>query len=317
MSRPIIALVSLSVAGGLLYGWNASGQVPEPFFRVPASPAKVVSTNTASTREQSLKSFQSLRPVDRSNEVDFDEAERVLSRKSFLEEVYDKDMEQNFRDHYRSEVEPFEKTANNPYRRARSWEMKDYDSKRAEMAKWASREVLNDQIKDFFRKGDKNAAPMQVMGTLKDLSNGGAEDADERKLTPEEKIARAHRKDLPQITRAEEEKIPTKFKTKLNILRRSGTLLFTNPLVNTAINLKAGNRDDNMVVEMNRDFHQLTLSSRLKYEVDRSLMNFNLNKRITDRISLNMEHMQFTGAKRGDSGEKASETAKLLYSVGF
>ncbi|MGZ3694917.1 MAG: hypothetical protein ACXWQO_12120 [Bdellovibrionota bacterium] len=318
-SRPILALLALSVSGGLLYGWNACGQVEAPFFRVPAA------TETPQVKKKKAKPSAALagsntfnfRPVDRAEGLNFDEAERVLSRKSFLEEVYDKDMEQNFRDHYRNEVEPYEKTANNPLRRARSWEMKDYDDKRSDMAKWASREIINDQIKEFFRHGDKNAAPMQVMGTLKDLSNGGAEKAEDKPLTPEEKLARAHRQDLPQVTKVEEEKIPTKLKTKLNIMRRTGTLLFTNPIVTTTVNVKSGNRDDNVVVEMNREFHQLTLNSRLRYEVDRSIMNFNLNKKITDRISLDMEHMQWTGSQRSDTGEKKNETAKLLYSVGF
>lgn len=337
MSRPVLAITAILLAGGLFQGWTALGQVTEPFMRIPAGVSVIKADGTlvpAVAQQPARKSGRAarkqtsvaklvppmnmdFRPVDRFESVDFDEAERMLSRKTFIEEVYDEDMQRNFINQYRSEVEPFEKTANNPLRRARSWEMKDYDNKRAEMAKWASREILNDQIKDFFRKGDKNSAPMQVMGTLKDLSNGGKEDPAEQKLTPEEKAARAHRHDLPQVTKAEEEKIPTKFKTKLNVLRRSGTLLFTNPIVTTAINLKAGNRDDNMVVEMNREFTKLTLNSRLKYEVDRSLMNFNLNKRITDRISLDMNHMQFTGSKRGDNGEKRSDTAKLLYSVGF
>jgi hypothetical protein len=316
-SRPLIALLAVSVSSGLLCGWNASGQVAPPFMRIPAAVEKPIIVAMPKKKQAVLaESTFNLRPVERSEAVDFDEAQRVLSRKSFLEEVYNKDMEQNFRDHYRNEVEPYEKTANNPYRRARSWEMKSYDDKRSDMAKWASREIINDQVKDLFRHGDKNAAPMQVMGALKDLSNGGSSD-EEKKLTPEEAAARAHRQDLPKVTKAEEDTIPTKLKTKLNILRRSGTLLFTNPIMTTTVNLKATNGDDKVVVEMNRAFHQITLNSSLRYQVDRSLMNFNLNKRITDRISLDMEHMQFTGAKRGDSGEKASETAKLLYSVGF
>lgn len=307
--RPLVAILSFSALGVLLHGWTASGQVTPPFLRYPASlnPSEAVSS----------QSFRKFRPVEKREEVDFDEAERVLSHKSFIENVYDKEMSRRFHDQYRSEVLPFEQKATNPYRRARSWEMEAYDQKREELAKWGAREVMNDQLKEFLRGGDKNSAPMQVINTMKEVSGGGPEDPAEKKLTPEERAVRAHRMDLPILTTADEEKIPTKLKTKLNLLRGRGQLAFYNPIVTTTLNLKAGRGDDNFVVEMNRDFRKITLNSSLRYEVDRSLMNFNLNKKITDRISLDMAHRQYTGSKRGERGEKSAETAKLMYSVGF
>jgi hypothetical protein len=317
MLRRIVAITFLSIAGALVSGWNASGQVAGPYFRSLASRNSTATPKSAKALAAAGSSFRSLRPVSREDDVDFDEAERFLSRKSFIDRVYDKDMRRNFREHYNNEVLPFEKTVNDPYRRARVWEREAYDQKRTEMARWSAKEVVNDQLRDLFHGADKDSGAVKAFTAMKEISGGGEDRPEEKPLTPEEKIARAHRRDLPVVTQAEEEKVPTKLKTKMNVLRGSGQLVFTNPFVNTSVNLKAGNRDDNIVVEMTRDFRKITLNSHLRYEVDRSLMNFNMNKRITDQISFDMDHLQYTGAKRGDGGEKTTETAKLLYSVGF
>jgi hypothetical protein len=153
------------------------------------------------------------------------------------------------------------------------------------------------------------------MHTMKELS--GENEEAEQKLTPEEKAARAHRRDLPVATAAEEQATPTKLKTKLNVINRRGSLLFTNPIATTSLNVKAGHGDDNFVLEMARDFRKLDLASRLKYAIDQHLVTHNLRQRITNEVSLNVDTEHHTGQKRGDQGEKSRETAQLLYNISF
>jgi hypothetical protein len=307
----------LSLFGGaLLAGWSAMGQVQFPVDRFPAAIEFSKGSGSRISRSSTNTSLQRLRPVQKNEPVNFDDAERFLSDKTALEKIYDKDMEQRFRNEYRDRVLPNEKLVTNPYRRARSWEMAAYDQKRNEMARWAAKEVVNDQVKEYFSHSDKNAAPLKIMHTMKELSGEGDDKAEE-KLTPAEKAARAHRRDLPVKTVAEEQDTPTKLKTKLNVINRRGQLLFTNPIATTSLNVKAGRGDDNFVLEMAKEFRKLDLASHFKYAIDQQLMTLNLRQRITNEVSLNVDSEHHTGQKRGDQGEKSRETAQLLYNVSF
>lgn len=300
-------------------GWSALAQVQFPDGHADRSIAAVEFSDGNHQKISKLSrtsSFQRFRPVEKNEPVNFDEAERFLNDKTALEKIYDKEMQQRFREEYSSRVAPSDKLVNNPYRRARSWEVEENEQKRNEMARWAAKEVVNDQIKDYFSHSDKNAAPMRIMHTMKELS-GETENESEKKLTPEEKAARAHRRDLPVVTAAQEQETPTKFKTKMNVLNRRGQLLFTNPIATTSLNVKAGRGDDNFVLEMAREFRKLDLSSHLKYGIDEEKVTLNLSQRITKEVSLNVDHDTHTGSKRGDQGEKSRESARLMYNVNF
>src|SRR5690606_20145872 len=91
-----------------------------------------------------------------------------------------------------------------------------------------------------------------------------------KELTEEERIARAHRLERSGVEEEEEEVIPTRLKAKLNLLKTQGQLTFTNPVVTTSVEAKAGS-GDNLSVELNRGFSELEMHSRVRYAVDQSL----------------------------------------------
>ncbi|MCO5143675.1 MAG: hypothetical protein M9962_11350 [Oligoflexia bacterium] len=264
--------------------------------------------------------FAKLRPKKNQLNIDFNEAERMLSEPSWVEEVYaNNDFESRMRGRYAGTVGSMESIVHNPLRRASKEEILRYDENRRDMANWTYKEVLNDQVKLFFKRGDSTSGAMQVLTAVKSVtSSEKEEDANSNeKLTEEERIARAHRADLVAHSQDEEEPVvPTRIRAKMNLIKKKGQLVFSNPLATTSVNVQAGS-GENLIVEMQRDFRKLSMNSKLKYAVDESLIDFELKKKITDEISLNLNSLRYTDNKKLPHGKKSSETAGLLYSVSF
>ena len=321
-------ILTIAISTGFLPGDVALGNVQAPMAVVfgpeaPVAPfleeAKAGPAATPKNRQVSSYAqlqqeiLAKLRPVEREQPIDFDEAKTFLNSRTTNEKIFNKSFAGKMQGEYAGRVSPFEKTATDPLWRARSWEMQRYEDGRQDLARWTTREVMEDQLKEFFNGGDKDSTAMKALAAARSLSGGEEEKAAEPALTPEQKIARTHRTDLAQPTAVEEEKIPTRLKTKLNVLRQNGSVVFTNPVAITSVD---GNKDE-ISMNMHRDFRKLTLHSNLAYGVKQECLNLNVNKKITDRVSLDLDHYNYTGDKRGSAGEKTKEQARVNYSMSF
>ena len=326
MHRAMLASLTIAaILTGILPGSGALGSVERPSYLQAASPsakpAELPAVTGEEVRNQRRKpsSFYAriqqeilskLRPVDKGHNINFSEAEALLNSKTTIEKVFNEDFESKMRQHYAAQVSPAEAVATNPIWRARYWEMQRYEQSREGLAKWTAREVLDDQLHDFIKGGDSDSAPIKVLETARELSGGGRDDG-ERQLTEQEKIARAHRRDLPPVQ--EEQRTPTRLKTKINVIKQHGSIVFQNPVATTSVNGSA----EEINVNMSRSFPKITLSSQANYVVKGQMMSLSLSKKITDQISLALDHFSWTGSKRGASGEKSKEQARVNYGISF
>lgn len=331
MKRSITILVICMIFASFLANDRALGSLrrpaavdsltrPQPMTYGPERPAGSLENTTdrgPSNLFSNVKAgiLAKFRPIERGDQnIDFDSAEHLLNSKTSIEKIYDKDFEARMRGEYAARVAPYEAKINDPLHRPRAQDRALYDEGRRAMADWTAREVLSERLKSLLRGGDKDSAPMQVISAVRQVTGGESEEKADRKLTPEEKAARAHRLDLPKEAKAEEEEqIPTKLKTRLNLVKGHGQLFFQNPIVNTTLN---GDRND-ISLEMNRDFNKIGARSNLRYGVKQECLQVNVTKSITKQVSLDLDHQTFTGSKRGASGERSRETARINYSVSF
>jgi hypothetical protein len=320
----LLLLVASSI--GLIPGRFAMGSIENPGSALPAPvdmhPAAVAAATPRKKANRRISSyfsdlqaavFAKFRPVQHEQPIDFNEATALLNSKTINEQIFNKDFSGKMKGEYAGRVKPFEETANDPLWRPRYWETQRYEDSREGLARWTTREVMEDQLKDFFNHGDKDSGAMKALATARSLSGGEEEKPAEPVLTADQKIARAHRTDLPAATPEADEVTPTKLKTKLNVLRQNGSVVFTNPVATTELN---GNRDD-ISMNMHRDFKKLSLHSNLAFGMKDECLNLNVNKKITDRVSLDLNHYNYTGSTRGSSGEKTREQAKVNYSLSF
>ncbi len=303
----------LIVLSALAFGWNALGGLSQPMDwqqleRELASRSQNVQAIRTNVPKYSRHNFSKFRPVTRDGEIDYAAVEKALSSKTTIEELFDEDFERRMRAQYAGLVAPHDSAVNNPYRPARWYEIERSIQARKDLAKWTAREALNEQVRDFFRKGDKSSAPMQVWSTVREVTGNGEE---ERPVAAVDTVNADG-----SITPAAEASIPTRLKAKMNLLRTQGQLLFTNPFATTTVDVKAGS-GENFVVNLNRDFRSLQMNSNVRYGVDDSLLVFNVNKRITDQVSLDLNSERYTGGKRGAGGEKSRDTARVTYSLSF
>lgn len=261
-----------------------------------------------------IQILSSLRPVSR--EADIGANAMANQRKSFFEQLFNDDLANDMKVRYQNNISPIEAKINSPYRRAQIWEMQQYDNSRSEMASWTAKEVLDNKLKELFRGADKDSGAMQVISAMREVTGNAPveEKKPDPKITEQEKIARAHRLDLPK--EAEEEHIPTKLKTRFNVLKRVGNLNFSNPIVTTNVDLDLTNQDK-VSVNMSKDFKKLAMKSRAQFGLNRRILNMNVNKTITDQISLDLDSTHYTGQERGAGGEKNLESARVTYSLSF
>lgn len=329
MKRAMLAnIMILSIFNGLQPSQTALGSIraprtlemvgpTQPTHTPAAGLAKIAATNKSDRRLSSFYTrikqeiLAKFRPVERNEPIDFDEAQKMLSSKTMAEKLFDKDFEKKMRVEYANKVQPFEGKVSDPIWRARHWEQKKYEDGNNSLAKWTAREALDDQLNDFINGGDSDSAPMKVLSTAHKLSGGG-EDNDEPSMTAEQKAARAHRRDLAPLI-AEEEKVPTRLKTKINVVKQQGALVFQNPIAIATVN---GSKED-VTANINREFRKLALKSAVNYGMKESVLNFNVNKKLSERVTLDLDHYAYTGGKRGASGEKSKEQAKVNYSLSF
>jgi len=184
---------------------------------------------------------------------------------------------------------------------------------RSGLAKWTAHEVMEDQLKSFFSGADKNSTAMKAISTARALSGGEEEKPKEKKETPQEAAARAARTDLPKNVAQDEEVTPTKLKTKMNLLKQNGSVVFTNPLATTEMNADK----DEVSMNMHRDFRKIQVSSNLAYAIRQGVLKFNVNKKITERVSLDLDHYNYTGDHADGNGYKSREQARVNYSLSF
>jgi hypothetical protein len=313
----LVLLIAALLVGFLPRGIALGSVEASSMSRAPAS----VPTATSGEKNREVSSFAGadratvfarLKPVERDLAINFDEAAAMLKTRTINDKVFTKDFVGKMQDQYRGRVRPLEETANNPLWRPSWYEVQQYENGRHDVAQWTVNEAKEDLLRDFFNGADKDSSAMKVMSTARTLTGGEDDKPKEPQLTPEQKIARAHRLDLPAAA-PEEEKIPTKVKTKINVLRQNGSVVFTNPVATTSLN---GNRDD-VSLNMNRDFRKISLRTSANYALKQECLNVNVSKQITDHISLDLDHYNYTGDKRDGSGYRQREQAKMNYSIGF
>ena len=317
MTKRFLAIIAISaLAGPALWGDLAVGSV-----RQPAAVQSPVSVEQPA-KEQKKPSFVSriksslarFRPVKKKNAYLNQDS---LADRRTIDEVFDEDMSERLEGRYKDTVAPLERTALNPYRRASFWETERYEQSRKDLAQWTLKEVGKAQLKEFERRARRNSGAFDAVASVaaSDLkADANKKEDNGRALTEEERIARAHHMDEP--AQEEEPSVPTRLKAKLNVIKARGQLTFSNPVVTTMVEGGAGS-GENLAVEMNRNFHSLEMNSKVRYGLDESVINFVVNKKITEEVSVDLDSHRWTGSKRGASGEKKRETAKVVYSVSF
>lgn len=327
MRKVCLTLVACTLVIPLLAGESAIGsaRVPSAALAGPSDPT-VIPRNAAEALKpkatffsQVKARFSRFRPAWKQNAIPLDGTEDVLRDKSLLDKIYTQDMNRRMRDKYREVVEPYEDMIESPTRPARHADMARYYDGQRDMVRWAMKEIGQGQLKDFLRRADKGSGAMQVITTVREMNGSTDKEREEerkredKKLTEAERIARAHRRDYNPKP---EEEIPTRLRTRLNVLKGKGALTLQNPIVTAMVEGGAGG-GDNLSVELNREFKKLELYSKARYVVDNSVVTFNVQKKITPEISVDLYSERWTGEKRGDSGEKAKDQAKVTYSLAF
>ncbi len=242
----------------------------------------------------------------------------VYASQTTVEKLFDAEFTERMKSEHAAIVAPMEKEALNPYRRSSHWEMQRYEESRKALAQWTMKELGRDQLKEFIRLRKKDSAALGIVAATTggaDLGSDSSKTAEEARpvYSEQDRIAQAHAY-TPESE--QEEIIPTRLRARLNVLKTQGQVTFVNPIVTTSVEARAGS-GENLAVEMKKDFKKLTLNSHVRYAVDQSRLVFNVNKKITDEVSLDLNSERFTGSKRGTGGEKAKGTAKVTYSISF
>lgn len=319
MTKRFLAIIAITaIAGPAIWGELAVGSI-----RNPAALESPQATQTQPANKQQKKpslisriksSLARFRPVAKKNAYLNQDS---LADRRTIDEVFDEDMSDRLQARYNENVAPLERNALNPYRRASFWETERYEQSRKDLAQWTLKEIGKDQLKDFERRARRNSNAFNAVASVaaSDLKvEAGKKEEPQSAMTEEERIARAHHMDAP--AQEEEPSIPTRLKAKLNVIKARGQLTFSNPVVTTMVEGGAGS-GENLAVEMNREFHSLEMRSKVRYGVDESVINFVVNKKITEEVSVDLDSHRWTGSKRGASGEKKRETAKVVYSISF
>jgi hypothetical protein len=306
----IAGFTLVALTAGLLSDNSAQGEIPSPNQLQFAQRELATVATQSSPPARRNRNFRQFRPIARADLLE----SSVQQSKTTVEQIFNREFTKRMLSHYQSSVQPHEKRAMDPYRRASKHEMQQYFDSRRGMARWTAKEALNTQLKEFFRKSNRDSAPMQVLSVFKDIGQHDQQEA--QKLSPEQKIARAHRLDLPK--QEEEDVIPTRLRTKLNLIYGRGQLNFQNPIVQTAVNVDVSGPNESLTLDMNKDFKKLTLRTRASYGVEKKLLTFNLNKKITDKIYLDLDSARRTGGgNSSESTARRNESARLTYSVSF
>jgi hypothetical protein len=315
MTKKLLAIIAVfTLAGPALWGDLAVGSVRQPASQgMPSARESQPAQKKPSLASRIKSGLARFRPVRKKDAYLNQES---LADLRTIDEVFDEDMSERLEQRYKENVAPLERDAMSPYRRASFWETERYEQSRKDLANWALKEVGKDQLKDFERRARHNSGALNAVASVaaSDLKVEAGKKENDSALTQEQRIARAHRMDAPSTE--EEPPVPTRLKAKLNVIKARGQLTFSNPVVTTMVEGGAGS-GENLAVEMNRDFRSLEMNSKVRYGVDESVINFVVNKKITEEVSVDLDSYRWTGSKRSAWGEKKRETAKVVYSVSF
>lgn len=219
----------------------------------------------------------------------------------------------------RGAVEQFEQKEESPYRHARPWEVNEYNSGRKEVAAWTAREVLTTRLKTILNGADKSSGGMKAVSTMKNLM--GAEEKASEPASKSKTGAKGSAKAEPYFVANQKEEapaIPTRLKTRLNVVKGRGEVRFTNPIVSTSLNVDASSRaSDNVAVRMEKNLSALELKSHVDYGLDKKVLSVNLTKNITDEITANLSSRHKTSGASLDGGPRSEEALNMSYSVNF
>jgi hypothetical protein len=315
--KTIITLIAVTgfAAHSFAPEQNAIGSIRGPASEL-ANPSKEKISKPKALLAKLKDKWSRFKPTAKNSNL---ELAPVYSSKTTIEELFNPEFTERLKSEHAATVVPYEKEALNPFRRSSHWEMQRYEESRKALAQWTMKELGRDQLKEFIRSRKRNSEALSIIAGTTGVEIEEEKSANinpkymDPNLTEKERIAMAH-----AYTPASEveEIIPTRLRAKLNILKTQGQLTFMNPIVITSLQAKAGS-GENISVEMKRDFKKLELNSHLRYAVDQSHIVFNVNKKITDEVSLDLNSERWTGSKRGDAGEKSKGTAKVVYSLSF
>lgn len=316
MTKKFLAIIAVAaIAAPFLKGSQAVGSIrmPTSLESPQAAPRKDQKKPSLVSRIKS--SLARFRPVAQKDAYLNQDS---LADRRTIDEVFDDGMSERLEARYKEAVAPLERDAVNPYRRASFWEMERYEQSRKDLAQWTLKEVGKDQLKDFERRARRNSGAFDAVASVTSTDLKADENKKQKSrsagLTEEQRIARAHQMDAP--VKEEEPSTPTGLRAKLNVIKARGQLTFSNPVVTTMVEGGAGS-GENLAVEMNRDFHALEMNSKVRYGVDESVVNFVVNKKLTEEVSVDLNSQRWTGSKRGSAGEKKRDTAKVVYSISF
>lgn len=331
MRKASTALLLLTLATtGALSPW-ASGASREPSMALsdPSRPVQIARRRVdldqikpkASFFTQIKQRFARFRPAWDPNALPMTGNEEILHSKSFLEGVYDADMSNRMRDRYRDSVSYYERVAEDPTWTASRAQRQRYQDSQRDMAKWAMKEIGKDQLRDYLearmRSGSGVFHVVKDMGAGSSLERQQAEisrqKSEDSRLSEEERIARVHRRDT--VADEDDDVIPTKLRTKLNVLKARGQLTLQNPVAIATV--EGGGSGDKLALEISREFKKLEVQSRARYNVVNSYITVNVLKRITKEVAVDLSSERWTGQHRGAAGEKAKDTAKVTYNLAF
>jgi hypothetical protein len=245
----------------------------------------------------------------KSEEELWDEA--ALSQKSTIQKIYDAEMRRKLEERYQGTVLPLEREAQNPTRRASYWEKERYEDSRKDLAHWTLQQIGTAQARSFLRRKKGDSALVGVVAATSGLPDESAASATKQEKSGASAVGAASpggQETAPPV--------PTQLKAHLNLLKTQGQFTFTNPVVTTSVEARGGS-GENLAVELDKDFQSLAMSSKLRYGVDESNLQFNVNKKITDEFSLDLNSQHWTGSKHADDGSKGDDTARLVYSLSF
>jgi hypothetical protein len=215
---------------------------------------------------------------------------------------------------YKSMVGGAEKIAHSPFRRATPRDHEVYDEQRRAFTDWLAREIISDQVKQIFSNADRDSAGIKVVNGIRSVTGG--EEVGKRTVVSSNATTTAQSASTVGAPK-EEAKIPTKLRTKLNLIRSAGSLQFSNPVVSTNLNVDLKKTEDRVEVDMNKDIKAITLNSQAKYAVDTQKISLQLNKKITDGLDCSVATERYTGNHSATNGDKSAQKLMMNYSIGF
>lgn len=254
----------------------------------------------AAAQQAKKKSWLARLGLKRVSYDDNSHLDAAAKSQSTWEKIFNPKFVQEINSKYKAQVAVAEQTAHSPYRRATQFEQEQYESRRKDFSSWMAKEALNSQVKSMFAKADKTSGGMKVVNGLRAVTGG-------------EDFGPA----APASAAPAAEKIPTRLRTRMNLLHATGSVVFQNPVVTTNVNVSAKG-DDNVTVDMSKEIKEITLNSQAKYGVNSQKLSLNVNKKITDEINLGVSNESYTGSKKPDEAVARSEQKVMMnYTIGF